>query len=126
MFEDVAAGVVKLTWRKVDLADTLARGEEAVRDAVYAVLEQQAPGVEAHMKQNAPWQDQSGAARAGLRAEAYDQGDSMGIILYHQVPYGIWLEVKDSGRYAIIVPTIEIKGPEVMQALEGTMGKLRF
>lgn len=83
-----------------------------------SILEYKAPQVESHMKVNAPWQDQTGNARQGLGAEAFDEGDNMGIVLYHQAPYGIWLEVKNSGEYAIIDPTIEVMGPEVMRALE--------
>lgn len=125
--KDFAADWIKITWQRTDLFDALEKGEERVHDAVFAALEHQAPGVEAHMKQNAPWQDQTGNARQGLRAEAYDLGGGdMGIILYHQVPYGIWLEIRNSGEYAIILPTIETKGPEVMASLERILERIRF
>lgn len=118
---------MKFIWKDTSLFDGLENGDKEVSDAVMAVLEYKAPQVEAYMKQNAPWQDQTGNARQGLRAEAYDLGGSQkGIILYGQVPYQIWLEVKYSGRYAIIVPTIQVMGPEVMKSLEGILGKVKF
>lgn len=126
-FEDISVQFFKLTWKRTDLLTALANGNEKVNDAVMAVLEYKAPEVEAHMKQNAPWTDQTGNARQGLRAQAYDAGgDTKGIVLYHQVPYGIWLEVKHSGEYAIILPTIEVMGPEVMKSLENILGRIRF
>ena len=124
---DLTVDWLKITWKRTDLFEALERGEAAVDDAVMSVLWFKAPQIEAHMKTNAPWTDQTGNARQGLRAEAYDAGGSTkGIVLYHQVPYGIWLEVKNSGQYAIILPTIEVMGPEVMKSLENILGKIRF
>jgi hypothetical protein len=74
--------------------------------------------VESHAKTNAPWTDQTGNARQGLRAEAFRESDNMGIVLYHQVPYGIWLELANGGKYAIIDETIGVMGPQVMASLE--------
>lgn len=125
--KDLSVDWFKLTWQNTDLLEALNNGNEKVDQAVMAVLEREAPKVEAHAKTNAPWQDQTGNARQGLRAEAYDTGgDQKGIVLYHQVPYGIWLEVKNSGEYAIILPTIEVMGPQVMASLENILGKIRF
>lgn len=125
--QDISVEWFKLTWKRTDLLDALATGNEKVEEAVMAVLEREAPNVENHAKVNAPWTDQTGNARQGLRAEAYDTGgDQKGIVLYHQVPYGIWLEVKNSGQYAIILPTIEVMGPQVMASLENILGKIRF
>ena len=117
-FDPVAAGFFRLVWGDDSLLTAIQEGNERVHAKVMSVLEYKAPQVEAHMKVNAPWQDQTGNARQGLRAQAFDEGDNMGIVLYHQVPYGIWLDVKNSGEYAIIDPTIEVMGPEVMRSLE--------
>lgn len=127
MAQDLTVEWFKLTWKRTDLLDALATGNEKVEQAVMAVLEREAPKVEGHAKVNAPWTDQTGNARQGLRAQAFDEGGGMkGIVLYHQVPYGIWLEVKNSGEYAIILPTIEVMGPQVMASLENILGKIRF
>lgn len=124
---DISTEFFKFFWTDTSLFDALENGDEKVNEAVMAVLEFKAPQVEAHMKNNAPWVDQTGNARQGLRAQAYDNGgDLKGIVLYHQVPYGIWLELKYSGEYAIILPTIEAMGPEVMSSLENILGKIRF
>lgn len=86
--------------------------------ATEEALEELAEEVESYMHREAPWEDQSGAARDGLRAEYNDAGlFKHEIILYHSVDYGIWLEVRWNGRYAIIQPTIEHFGPQVMSRL---------
>jgi hypothetical protein len=48
----------------------------------------------------------------------------MGIVLFHTVPYGVYLEASNSGAYAIIGPTIEVMGPQVMQSVERIMEEI--
>ena len=74
---------------------------------------------ESSAKSNAPWTDQTGNARNGLRGMYEGGGSQHRIVLQHGVPYGIWLEVRFSGRYAIIQPTIQRIAPEVFAALRG-------
>lgn len=78
------------------------------------------PQVENHAKLNAPWTDQTTNARNGLIARSGKDKDNHYIVLAHQVPYGIWLEVRFAGKYAIIMPTIDAFGPQVM----GTLNKI--
>lgn len=125
--ENLAVDWFRITWNNTELLDTLATGDQRVNDAVMAILDRDAPKVEAYMKQNAPWTDRTGNARQGLRAQSYDAGPTeKGIILYQQVPYGIWLEIKYSGKYAIILPTIRAMGPVVMDDLSGILGRIKF
>jgi hypothetical protein len=76
-----------------------------------------APKVESYAKLNAPWTDQTTNARNGLLAVAAKNGDEHSITLAHRVPYGIFLEVRFAGKFAIILPTIEHFFPLVMNTL---------
>lgn len=82
-------------------------------------MKQTAEDIEEYMRQNAPWDDETGDARAGLTAEHSGRGFRHTIDLYHTVDYGIWLEVRWSGQYAIIIPTVEKFGPTTMANLNG-------
>lgn len=74
---------------------------------------------------NAPWEDRTGDAREGLNTDVEGGGfGTRSLVLYHTVDYGIWLEVRWSGQYAIIVPTLEAMGPEMMRDLNGFLGRL--
>lgn len=86
--------------------------------AVGEVLERSAQEVQEYAQSNAPWDDETGAARDGLSAEAESDGFQHSITLFHTVDYGIWLEIRWNGRYAIIMPTIEHMGPIVMADLK--------
>lgn len=79
----------------------------------------------ARMRVEAPWSDRTGAARTGLFTEASSDGSGTHEILFsHSVPYGIWLEIANSGRYEIILPSIRAQGAELMSDLEGSLGRL--
>lgn len=76
--------------------------------------------VEAYAKEEAPWEDQSGDAREGLQAQAHTNPLEYVIVLAHGVDYGIWLEVRWGGQYAIIMPTLEYMGDVLMSELKLT------
>lgn len=70
--------------------------------------------IETWLKQNAPWEDKTGNARQGLRAEVQKLvQDVTSIVLDHGVDYGVWLELKYQGRYAIIQPALDYWTPKV-------------
>jgi hypothetical protein len=72
------------------------------------------PRASSMMRTNAPWVDRTGNARNGLFAE--HQKTPMVVhrlVLYHTMPYGIWLEIRWSGRYAVIGPTMLEVAPEL-------------
>lgn len=81
--------------------------------------------IEAHMKIAAPWTDRTGNARAGLFAKAgHERGQRHWIDLGHRVAYGIWLEIRWGGRYAIVFPTLLTYGPKIMQTLNKLFARL--
>jgi hypothetical protein len=97
-----------------DLEGNLAELPMKMRAAVVVAATKIAPDAESWMKSNAPWTDQTGNARNGLRARAEHSARSSKVVLSHSVPYGIWLEVRWSGRYAVIGPAIERFAPQFM------------
>jgi hypothetical protein len=62
--------------------------------------------LEAQAKVNAPWQDDTGNARNGLKGFMESSLDTVRIVLAHSASYGIYLELARGGKYAILWPTI--------------------
>lgn len=65
----------------------------------------------AEAKKNAPWQDQTGDARSELMARyrTISQSaavDIVNVYLEHGVEYGVFLELANNSRYAIIHDTL--------------------
>lgn len=82
--------------------------------------------LESKMKQNRPWTDRTGMAKARLSAKV-SQPDTniVRITLAHGVEYGIWLELANEKNYAIIAPTINTESPKVVSDLSNLMSKLK-
>lgn len=116
---------LSLAWKDDGLLDGLNKGEERVNREVETLLRYYAPEIENWMKSNASWTDQTGAARNGLAARFYSDGSGRGIVLFHQVPYGVWLEVRFSGRYAIINPALQEWGPRVMTGMKDMLTRMK-
>lgn len=89
----------------------------AVKAGLHNYTSKMAKEVEEYARDNAPWEDRTGDARAGLTAESEDDFPVFKIHLFHTVDYGIWLEIRWDGRFAIIQPTLEHFGPQIMAGL---------
>jgi len=107
---------------------TLIRGiswfHDHMTEELRQILEDFAVEVEAYMKANAVWEDRTGDARGGLQAQTYERGKVLGLELSHGVDYGIWLEIRFGGEYAIIIPTLEVMGPEMMARVSEVFNRL--
>jgi hypothetical protein len=110
-------------------SDTLTKGITELNPKIHSqitlIAEYYADYAEAHMRRHAPWTDRTTNARNGLFGRAFTNPDHYVIVVYHTMPYGIWLEVRSNGRYAIILPTIETVGPRVMRGLRKLLRSLK-
>ena len=94
-----------------------------------------AEAMEDYARANAPWKDDTGAAREGLHGFTTTDGNQYSATISHgqDVEHAIWLELANGGRYAIIGPTQaafasqagRIVAGEVKLALEGKGSKFR-
>lgn len=72
---------------------------------------------ERYAKQNRPWHDRSKRAREGLTGYTKSIPKGYRIVIAHTVDYGIDLEMKYNKRYAILEPTVRLKGAEAVKGL---------
>lgn len=81
---------------------------EAVLEAAKEAAEQLAKDMEEYAKDNAPWTDQTGAAREALNTQVINEKPNVWtVVLAQGVDYGVFLENHNGGEFAIIIPTIE-------------------
>lgn len=76
------------------------------------------------LKLNAPWQDNTGAARSGLVTLPFNRGNEHELLMAYSVYYGIWLEVAHSGQWAVITPAMRIVGAKVMADMRMLLDKM--
>ena len=85
---------------------------------VLEVMREYAREMEDYAKSNHPWSNRTGDAEAGLTTTVEENPFRPKIYLYHTVSYGLWLEVRFNGLYAVILPTIEDLGPGLIRRIE--------
>lgn len=117
MTRDVTIDVV---WQGVpEMLDALDEFERRVNQAIEQVAAYFAPIFEAYAKTNARWTDRTGNARQTLNADWQRiSAETVVLWLAHGVEYGIYLEKRWAGRYAIIWPTIEAHLVEIQRMLQ--------
>lgn len=89
--------------------------EQRLHRVLFLLALTYAPRIEAWMKQNAPWTDRTGNARQTLWAEAFDFADVVVLAFGHGVSYGVFLELANAGRYAVITPALDYFSPRIWQ-----------
>lgn len=114
----------KIKMQNGELLNSIRQIDSRMNRFVAATMRMHAKRAEAFAKRSAPWTDQTGNARGSLSGNYEGGGTQHKIVVAHGVDYGIWLEVRFSGRYAVINPTIAHEGPEVMKTLSGGFGKI--
>ena len=103
-----------IVWDDRALRAAIASMGPKIERGIVAAMAYHAPRAVAYARQNAPWTDRTSNARNALFARVERDGQAYRLIVAHGVPYGIWLEVRFSGRFAIIRRTVDHEGPQVM------------
>lgn len=73
-----------------------------------------------YAQNNAPWADITGDARAGLDVDVRQEGHVIVWEMSHSVDYGLYLETRWNGKFAIIMPTLEMFAPRIGRGLDET------
>lgn len=118
---------IEIKW--ITPPSTLSRAYQAygrkVIVAIKALADQIATEAQNQMRQNAPWKDRTGNARAALFSMAEQASESL-VILYlshgSAISYGLYLETSHGMVYAVIVPTMQKIFPKLMLSLNNLMG----
>lgn len=75
-------------------------------------------------KEKAGWQDRTGNARQGLKGHSFwNSSTEMKVALSHRVDYGVYLELANDGKYAILEPTINSLRDEFYRNAKKIMDK---
>ena len=73
---------------------------------------------ESYAKANRPWTDRTGRARQGLTGYCIVRANGVRICIAHTVDYGLFLEYAREKKYAILEPTVRLKGPDAAKAFK--------
>ena len=110
-----------VSYQQGALKERVAKTPEQVNEDITKLFDYYAAWATTWMKINAPWTDDTGAARSGLTAVSNSYRNIYEMVLAYSVQYGIWLEVANSGRFQILGPAMRIIGNNIMKALDGML-----
>lgn len=88
--------------------------EEQVLDTAIQALD--------YAQSNAPWNDRTGDARAELDVDVHWEGHVIVWEMFHGVDYGLFLETRWNGKFAIIMPTLEMFAGDIGRGLSESEG----
>lgn len=91
--------------------------------ATVALAQVWAGKLEGIMKSNAPWTDRTANARNGLFGSTAIEGNTIFIRCGHSVEYGVFLELANEGRFAIVKPTLDANSAKIIRDYEDVWTK---
>lgn len=101
-----------------EIGPKLVKAEPRLVAFLYASCAYHARRGQTFARKNAKWTDRTSNARNGLFGKPFKDGrKKFGLVIFGTVTYQPWLEIRFSGRYAIIGPTIRHEAPELMQTV---------
>lgn len=81
--------------------------------------------IESYAKVHRPWTDRSGLAKTNLRSiVSRPKSNLVRITLAHGVDYGVFLELANDQKYAVIRPTLQVFEPKVLNSVSGLLNRL--
>lgn len=92
--------------------------EQQTKAALFALAQHYAAKGEKEMKEEAPWTDRTGNARQELFGEVSAEPDKLRVRLAHQVDYGVYLELCNNGRFAVLEPVAKRNAPEFIRDVQ--------
>lgn len=109
-----------VTWQTSpgSMADRVASYAKKLLEAVYRLATEWATRIANDARSSAPWTDRTGAARRGLMGKAFRLAVGAVIVVSHSVKYGIYLERKNAGRFAALIPALQRSYAGVFASLQ--------
>lgn len=115
---------IKVDFDNKAFKKNMAGFNKKLNDNVSALIDYNSAYATGWLKQNAPWNDDTGAARTGLVTIPFNNGKEHELLMAYSVTYGIWLEVANSGQWAVITPAMRIVGQKVMADLQMLLDRM--
>lgn len=101
-----------------EVLDFLSNAETKAQAAVRMFATEGAKKFENYAKQNRPWTDRTGQARQRLTGWVETMKDRTRIHIGHGVNYGIYLELANQKRFAILQKTVNMVSPEILKGFK--------
>lgn len=103
--------------------DGLTEVETRLKEALRILTDTAGKKMREWAQTNATWENRTGNARQGIGEKTYWEDDTtLTLAIFHQMEYGVWLELAHERKYAILEQAIESQREELMRAYKRLVG----
>lgn len=110
-----------------DTKDVLAKLDsiqQKTRSSLQILADSAAKAMEKYAKTNARWTDRTTNARQRLQGSTRWEESALIAAISHNVDYGMWLELCNSKKYAILEEALNSQAEQLLQAYQSFLSKL--
>lgn len=121
----MASETSPIVWQENTLKIGLIELSPKLNAGIAVIFDREESVAERGMKRDAPWTDRTGNARATLQAKAKNEERKHELTLFGGMPYQIFLETMQAGRFAIITKYVPKTGIHLMEMCVGLIGRMQ-
>lgn len=113
-----------ITWKTDEVLAKLDSMKAKTRASLQIIADSAVKAMESYAKTNARWTDRTGNARQRLRGETRWESDALIAAITHNVDYGIWLELCNEKKYAILEDALNSQAQNLLSAYQQFLNRL--
>lgn len=100
------------------VAQNLGEMSERLKTQLQVLSQATGQKIQEYAQENAPWTDRTGDARQRLKYNSEINENGLTISIFHQMEYGIYLELCNNEKYAILKNSRDAMLPEFLDAVK--------
>ena len=113
-----------ISWDTKTVLKKLNSMQQKTRSSLQIIADSAAKAMESYAKTNAKWTDRTGAARQRLKGSTRWDETALIAAISHNVDYGIWLELCNEKKYAILEEALNSQAQNLLDAYQRFLSQL--
>ena len=115
---------VSISWDTKNVLAKLNSMQQKTRTSLQIIADSAAKAMEKYAKANARWTDRTGNARQRLKGSTRWEETALIAAISHNVDYGMWLELCNEKKYAILEEALNSQAQNLLDAYQRFLSKL--
>ena len=113
-----------LSWNTSEVLSRLESMQQRTRSSLQIIADSAVRAMESYAKTNARWTDRTGNARQRLKGVTRWEPDALIAAITHNVDYGVWLELCNEKKYAILEEALNSQAQNLLNSYQRFLNQL--
>ena len=113
-----------ISWDTKSVLNRLNSMQQKTRASLEIIADSAAKAMERYAKSNARWTDRTGNARQRLQGNTRWDETALIAAISHNVDYGMWLELCNEKKYAILEEALNSQAQNLLDAYQRFLNQL--